>query len=273
MIGGHRTSRRRIPRWASTIAVVATAAAMLAPGPWRSLEKVGTTVLAPIQMGLSGTMNEVASVFDALQRVRHLTEENAQFREDIDRLQSQLVRMRELERENDELRNLLGVAQGGGPGSYIPVAVIARDDSPYVQAITVDRGVNGGVHEGSIVITHKGLVGRVERANPTSAKVRLITDLNSSVAVRLQTESRATGVLRGQAQGDVLVMDYIPRDDPVNEGDLVITSGLGETFPDGLPVGKVSRVQRKDADLFQAAAVEPAVDMNKLERLYVLADR
>jgi len=69
------------------------------------------------------------------------------------------------------------------------------------------------------------------------------------------------------------VIDFIPRSDPVNEGDLVITSGLGETYPEGLVVGKVSRVQRKDADPFQTAAVEPAVDMNKLERLYLLADR
>ncbi|HEY0581629.1 MAG TPA: rod shape-determining protein MreC, partial [Chloroflexota bacterium] len=65
---------------------------------------------------------------------------------------------------------------------------------------------------------------------------------------------------------------YIPQTDIVQAADVVLTSGLGEMYPEGLVVGKVTRVERKDADPFQAAVVEPAVEMDKLERLYVLAD-
>ncbi len=180
--------------------------------------------------------------------------------------------MRELEVENRDLRNLLAMKERTGPGTLLPVTVIAHDDTPYVQAITIDRGTSEGVREGSVVVTHRGLVGRVERANLTSSKVRLITDINMSVAVRLQTESRTTGVLRGQSRGNLLVIAYIPQTDVVSVGDVVITSGLGEVFPEGLVVGKVARVERKDTDPFQAAVVEPAVEMDKLERLYVLAD-
>ena len=71
------------------------------------------------------------------------------------------------------------------------------------------RGSTDGVHQDAVVVTHKGLVGRVERVNPTSAKVRLINDLNSSVGVRLQTEARTTGVLRGQSEGNSMVIAYI----------------------------------------------------------------
>jgi rod shape-determining protein MreC len=122
------------------------------------------------------------------------------------------------------------------------------------------------------VITHQGLVGRVEKVNPTSSKVRLINDLNSSVSVRLQTDARTTGVLRGQSQGNLMVVAYIPQTDAVTQGDWVLTSGLGGMYPEGLVVGKVARVERKDADPFQAAVIESAVAMDKLERLYVLAD-
>jgi rod shape-determining protein MreC len=159
-----------------------------------------------------------------------------------------------------------------GPGALISVSVIARDDTPYVQAITIDRGSNDGVKQNSIVVTHKGLVGHVERVNPTSSKVRLINDLNSSVSVRLQTESRTTGVLRGQSQGNMMVIAFIPQTDVVQPGDVVLTSGLGEMYPEGLLVGKVDRVERKDADPFPAAVVDAAVQMEKIERLYVLAD-
>lgn len=264
--------RRSLPRWATTLLVVLVAALLLAPGPWREFEKLGTSLLAPVQMGLSGTFGEVSNVFSTLQRVRDLADQNLQYRDEIDRLESELVRQRELEVENRDLRNLLGLKERTRPGTLVPVSVIARDDTPYVQAITVDRGTTGGIVEGSIVVTHKGLVGRVVRANPTTAKVLLVTDINSQVAVRLQTEARTTGVLRGQAQGNALVIDYLPQADIVKLGDVVITSGLGGVFPEELVVGRVARVERKAADPLQAAAVEPAVDMNKLERLYVIAD-
>jgi rod shape-determining protein MreC len=166
----------------------------------------------------------------------------------------------------------LTLKERAGPGTLTPVAVIARDDTPYVQGITIDRGANDGIRLDQVVITHKGLVGRVERVNPTTAKVRLINDLNSSVGVRLQTDERTTGVLRGQSQGNLMVIAYIPQDDVVQQGDVVLTSGQGGVFPEGLVVGKVARIERKDADPFQAAVVEPAVEMDKLERLYVLAD-
>jgi rod shape-determining protein MreC len=223
-------------------------------------------------MGVSETLSEAAGFVDTVQRVRILASENAEFRDQLDQLQSELVRMHELEVENRDLRNLLSLKARTGPGEFIPVSVIARDDTPYVQAVTIDRGAGDGVKQDAVVITHRGLVGRVERVNPTTAKVRLINDLNSSVGVRLQTEARTTGVLRGQSQGNSMVIAYIRQDDPVTQGDTVLTSGQGEVFPEGLVVGRVTRVERKDADPFQAAVVEPAVEMDKLERLYVLAD-
>jgi rod shape-determining protein MreC len=264
--------RRRLPRWVSSLVVVSVAAVFLMPGPFRHFERIGSTVLAPIQMGVSETVNEVGGVVSTVQRVRDLASENAVYRNQLDQLESELVRMTELEVENRDLRNLLGMQERIGPGAMIPVSVIARDDTPYVQGITIDRGANDGVKADAVVITHKGLVGRVERVNPTTAKVRLINDLNSSVGVRLQTDARTTGVLRGQSRGNLMVIAYIRQDDVIQQGDVVLTSGQGEVFPEGLVVGKVARVERKDADPFQAAVVEPAVEMDKLERLYVLAD-
>jgi rod shape-determining protein MreC len=248
------------------------AIAFLTPGPLHNLEAVGSSVLEPIQMGVSGTTEEAAKFVSTIQRVRDLADENADYKDEIDQLNSELVQMHELEVENRDLRNLLSMKQRTGPGAFIPVSVIARDDTPYVQAITIDRGSNDGIRQDAVVITHKGLVGHVERVNPTSSKVRLINDLNSSVPVRLQTESRTTGLLRGQSQGNLMVIAYIPQTDVVQASDVVLTSGLGEIYPEGLVIGKVARVERKDADPFQAAVVEPAVEMDKLERLYVLGD-
>jgi rod shape-determining protein MreC len=264
--------RRRLPRWVSILVVVAVAVVFLVPGPWRGLEKVGSTVLAPIQLGISDTIDQATHVVNTVQRVRVLADENAEYRDQVAQLQSELAQMHELEVENADLRNLLSMKERTGPGALLPVSVIARDDTPYVQAITIDHGDDAAIKQAAIVITHAGLVGYVERVNPTSAKVRLISDLNSSVSVRLQTESRTTGVLRGSSQENSMVISYIPQTDVVQPGDVVLTSGLGGMYPEGLVVGKVARVERKDADPFQAAVVDPAVELDKLERLYILAD-
>ena len=244
----------------------------LFPGPWRGIEGIASTALAPLQMGVSSTADDAATFLSTIERVRDLADENAEYKDQIDQLNSQLVQMHELEVENEDLRNLLDMKDRTGPGSLIPVSVIARDDTPYVEAITIDHGANDGIKQDAVVITHQGLVGRVEQVDPTSSKVRLINDLNSSVSVRLQTESRTTGVLRGQSQANLMVIAYIPQTDVVSEGDVVLTSGLGGIYPEGLVVGKVTQVEGKDSDPFQEAVVEAAVPLDKLERLYVLAD-
>src|SRR3982751_5485160 len=97
--------RRRLPRWVSTLVVVSLEAVCLMPGPWRRIEQVGTTVLAPLQMGISETLSEATGFVDTVQRVRSLASENAEFRDELDQLQSELVRMHELEVENSDLRN------------------------------------------------------------------------------------------------------------------------------------------------------------------------
>jgi rod shape-determining protein MreC len=252
--------------------VVGLAVLFLIPGPWRSFEGVASTALAPLQMGVSSITEQGSGFVATLTRVRDMADQNAEYKDEIDQLESQVVKMRELEVENADLRNLLSMKARTGPGALLPVQVIARDDTPYVQAITIDHGAADGIKPDAVVITHQGLVGLVVKVDPTSSKVRLINDLNSSVSVRLQTESRTTGVLRGQSQGNLMVIAYVPQTDVVTPGDVVLTSGLGGIYPEGLVVGKVARVEQKDADPFQAAVVEAAVAMDKLERLYVLAD-
>src|ERR1700687_5964566 len=119
--------RGRLPRWVSTLVVVALAVVFLVPGPWRGLEKIFSFVLAPIQMGVSGTVDEAWHVGQTVQRVRDLAVENADYRDQVYLLQSRLVQMRELEVENQDLRNLLGMKERTVSGALLPVSVIARD--------------------------------------------------------------------------------------------------------------------------------------------------
>lgn len=262
--------RRPLPWWASAAIIAIAAALLFVPGPARHVESVGTSVFAPIQLGVSGALSGVQSFWGNMRRVVSIAEENESYREEIDRLQSQLVRLKELELENEALRRLLGLKQQTQPGELLPVRVIGSDISSFVQSITIDRGQQDGVRLDMAVVTWKGLVGRVVRVNATTSKVLLLTDVNNSVSVRVQDpDSRATGIARGRADG-LLLMEHVPQQEKLSEGKLVITSGLGGLYPEGLVVGRIAQVVQNDYDVFQRATVEPTVELHKLEHLYVI---
>lgn len=270
-------ARRPLPRWTAVAVTLLAAILVLRPEPARQFESVGTRVFEPVELGLSGLIGQFQEIGGTIQRIGELARQNDGYREQIDRYEAQLVRMHELETENEDLRNLLGLRQRTGLGELIPVRKIAGDPNPFIGSVTVDKGEDDVVRTGMTVATSRGLVGRVVRTSATTAKVLLLTDVNSAVTGRVQTTG-ATGVVRGRADPRLaadepkLLMEKIPQGDRLQPGDLVITSDLGGIFPEGLAVGKVVQVRGRDGDLFQEALLEPAVEMNRLERLYVVGD-
>lgn len=262
--------RRTMPRWVMLCLVAVTAILVFAPASARQVEAIGTRIMTPVELGVSGLLGQVEDVADVVRRIGELASQNDQYREEIDRLRAEVVRLGELELENRDLRNLLGLKQNSAPGELVPARVIARDPSPYVQSITIDRGTDDGLRDGMTVITWRGMVGRITRVAPTSSKVLLITDVNSSISGRIQVdEARVTGNIRGRAEGGLL-MQHIRQDETLQTGETVITSDLGGVVPQGLVVGQIVQIRRKDIDVFQEALIEPAADLRRLERLYVL---
>jgi rod shape-determining protein MreC len=263
-------SRRTVPWWMAVLIVGAVLVMVFVPEPAQQVESLGTRILTPVQFGVSSLVDQADQVSTVVQRIGDLARQNDQYREEIDRLHTEIVRLHELEVENRDLRNLLGLKQQAGTGELLPVRVIARDPSPYLKSVTIDRGTEDNVRDGMTVITWRGVVGRITRASATSSKVLLITDINSSISGRIQTsESRVTGIIRGRPEGGLL-MQHIPQEETLQTGETVVTSDLGGIVPEGLVVGQVVQVRRKDVDVFQEAIIEPAADMKQLERLYIL---
>jgi len=265
-------ARRSSRPWIFTLLLLAVIGVFaFTPGIRRNVEAIGTQVFEPAQNGISRLLGQVDDVTTVIEKMTELSRQNAQYRDEIDRLQAEIAGLRELEVENRDLRNLLGLKQRTGTGELLPVRAIARDPSPFVQSITIDRGSDDGVKEGMLVITWRGVVGRVNRVGPTSSKVLLITDTSSSIGGRGQgSESRVTGIIRGRPEGG-LIMQRIPQEESLQTGDTVVTSDLGGVLPEGLVIGQIVQIRRKDVEVFQEAVIEPSSDMKALERLYLLA--
>jgi rod shape-determining protein MreC len=216
---------------------------------------------APAIGGASSVRQAVAGVFDTV-----LPGGRLDFDAENRRLRAELASREELQRENERLRRLLGYVEAQ-PRRTLAARVIAEDASSWFRTVEIDRGYEDGVIDGLPVVDAAGLVGRVVRSGPRSARVLLITDASSAVAVLVQDE-RIRGVCRGQGGGVGLDFALIADDIKVSDGN--ITSGLGGVFPKGLVVGYVRSVQRERSGLFQTVEVEPAVDFAHLEEVLVV---
>ncbi len=146
--------------------------------------------------------------------------------------------------------------------------VIAREPSNWTKVITINRGVKDGVTNGLSVVSYQGLIGRVISVYAQSSRVMLIADLRSSVDALVQ-RTRGSGVVVGEAKGRCRVK-YFPIDQDVKIGDQMITSGLGGIYPKGLIIGQVSRVQKSQYGLFQLLEITPAVDLDRIEEVFVI---
>ena len=229
-------------------------------------------LLAPFQKGLANLGADVSDLVRSVRDLRDLRQRNAQLQAEINRISVENVRLTEVERENQRLRQLLNFTRSNPWYDYKAAAVVGQkigeDTSNLLFSIFVDVGARDGVAAGMPVITDRGLVGRVVAVGPNVAEVLLLIDPASTVNARIQN-SRVTGIVYGNIDGG-LVMERIPQGETVSPGDIVLTSGLGGEFPDKLVIGQVTEVLQRDLDMFQSARIRPTVDFGKLEAVLVI---
>lgn len=233
-------------------------------------------VALPLQAALSQLGNSVRSMFGAVGDAATLRERNAELEHALAALTIENLRLREVEAENARLRQLLNFAETHSSYSYkggqVVGHVVNREPSNLVQSILIDLGSKSGIQPGMPVVTERGLVGRITDVYPNASRVLLITDSDSSVNALLQN-TRLRGLLHGRAATDEgAVLDYLPPDQPVPIGDIVLTSGEGGRFPAGIPIGQVVAVEQNDVEMFQRAIVRTTVDFNSLETVLVVTN-
>jgi len=151
----------------------------------------------------------------------------------------------------------------------LPVRVISYTPSIYFKVVFIDKGGKEGIKKGMAVVSPQGLVGKVIEEYSHQAKVLLIIDERSKVGIRVQ-RTRDIAILQGKGKEGVCELKYLLNTASVKVGDKVVASGLGNLFPEGILVGKISEVKRDSNRLFQEVKITPTVDFGKLEELFVI---
>ncbi|MBI3287492.1 MAG: rod shape-determining protein MreC [Chloroflexi bacterium] len=237
-------------------------------GLLRPVEGTILRTILPLQRALNQVGQDLSNLGQYLRDIDELRQEREELRALVDRLTIENVELREAQIENVELRQLLQFVESNPSLQLVAAEVVGRDPLPLSRSLLIDRGSEQGIASGMPVVTARGLVGRIVEVYPRVSRVLLLMDASSSVNARIQN-SRATGVVEGTG-ANTLVMRFIQQAEPLAEGDIVLTSGLGGNFPRRLVIGQVTAVHQSDVELFQSAEVRPAVDFLRLELVLVV---
>lgn len=215
---------------------------------------VWLTVLTPLQ-----------EAFAFIPSYFNLKSENQLLRQKLVQMQLEAADLEERRFENQRLRGLLSLKERK-QYTYIPAEVIGWNTDQGLNTMVIDVGRSDQVRKYMAVVMEDGVLGRIIEVGLTSSFVQLLTDRNCRISGLVQ-RSREQGIIRYQGNG--LYMQLPLRSD-VRLGDRVVTSGLGETFPSGLPVGRVSQIALGSRNLFKQVSIIPAVDLNRLEEVFVI---
>ncbi|MCW5862407.1 MAG: rod shape-determining protein MreC [Anaerolineae bacterium] len=227
--------------------------------------------LTGITAWTSARTEAVSDVVSGPRNLAAAREEIAALKAQVAEQERELEELREIQNEAQLLRELFGEAAQTPEYRRVIADVIGQDTNPTMQSIIINKGVDDGVRTGMPVEAARGLVGQVYNATNHAAQVVLLTETASAIPVRLGT-TRATGILRGAGRGALPTIDWIDLQYDVQVGELVVTSGLDGKFPQNLVIGRVVDVTRNEAELFQQAVVQPAVDFRTLETLLVVTE-
>lgn len=233
--------------------------------------KIGSTafqfVAAPIEKTTVHAWQNVSGLWDGYLWLVGTRKENELLLKEVARLESEVVRLRELSQESQALREILELRKQTGFGGVV-ASVIGADPSGWIQSVTVDRGTSDGITISMPAVLGGAVVGQVHTASSTASNILVITDRSSGVGALVQ-RSRARGVVVGSG-GRECFMEYVQGSEDVAVGDTVVTSGLDGVYPKGLEIGTVVEVRTQPDEMFQKIRIEPTVDHNRLETLFIL---
>lgn len=203
----------------------------------------------------------IDAVTDRIDSAVSLYAENQELKEENQRLLHWQHAARTLQAENQRLRALLNLTPDP-PASFVSAKVIANSGGSFVRSVLINAGKVDGIARGQAALAGEGLAGRIAEVGEKTARVLLLTDLNSRVPVLLDV-SRERAVLAGDNSERPRLL-YLPARAEVKIGERVVTSGHGGVFPPNLPVGVVAAVENG------IVRIEPYVELSRLDFLRIV---
>ncbi len=233
------------------------------------LRGAAAKVSNPLQYGAYRFSQNLKQEVDFFWHLSRLRAENVMLDAEVLNLRSKLAEYEEIKRENEILKEQLGVSTDMAGKRPILAKVIGRSARGGEATLTINKGSSSEVREGAAVVFKDFLLGEVVIVETQRAKIRLLTDSQfSAAALDQESPDRARGLVRGQ-YGTAVMLERILPTEQVVVGETIITSGEDGKFEKGLILGKVKKILGQAADVFKGAELELLVDFDSLEEVFV----
>lgn len=194
--------------------------------------------------------------------------ENQSLREQVREKSADLLLLEQLKAENQRLRLLLNSPLRQDEYKKVAEALTAEMDA-YRQQVVINQGKMDGAFVGQPVIDEKGVVGQVISVGEKSSRVLLLTDVTHAIPVQV-LRNDVRGIASGTGNNEELILDHLPRTVDVEKGDVLVTSGLGGTFPEGYPVAIVETVVNDGSSHFARVTARPLASLERLRYLLLI---
>ena len=235
------------------------------------IDRALLTVSAPIEYTFSALARGVSSLLSEYVYLVDVKRDNNRLAYQTARLQAKVNQLSVLEAENRRLRRLLGLRDRVG-AETVSGLVVSKDTTDYfrVAQITLDAPVRS-IRPNMPVLSLDGVVGTVRRVAGESVQVQLAVDSGFGVDVVVE-RTGARGFVRGGGDSNryLVRVELVQSSDSIDNGDILVTSGVGCRFPKGLPVAKVTKVLKKDFGVYQTVEAEPVVDFSRLSEVLIV---
>ena len=239
------------------------------------LSNIVNTITAPVRGGVAAAADWVEGAYAYVFRRGELEDELDALRRQVGELQEKVRQGEEASRENEQLRDLLGLQARRLDFVFEAAKVTARSTSNWESTLTLSKGSTAGIEAGDCVVTQTGvLVGVVAETGLNWSTVSTIINTETQMG-GIVTRTYSAGVLEGDfalMNEGMLKLNYLPEGAQLVSGDEVLTSGRGEVFPSGLEVGKVEGVFTDPSGQTRYAVVAPSVTLDSLIEVFVIKD-
>ena len=253
------------------VAVVASIALLVTEHQNSQLGGVRTTLsifVDPLKYLVSLPNTVLDHLSDSVVTYQALKTENDRLREEQLVHQTRMLKFAALEKENIRLRALL--ENSFKLGEQVLVAeLLSVNMAPYEHIVVVNKGTRFGVHPQQPVLDANGVVGQVFRALPFTSEIMLITDPNHAIPVQVNRNGLLT-IAVGSGQLNRLILPFLPSNADIRPGDLLITSGLGGTFPQGYPVAVVDEFTAQPNKAFATITATPKESLDRNRELMIV---
>ena len=242
----------------------------------KGIESIAGDTLNPIQKVAYNMNRGLKDFVDIILNFSAVRAENKALAKENQELKNKITEDADLEAENERLKSLLDLKDRNANYDYIATNIIAYAGDGVIDGYVVDKGQNDGIEKNMVVISSEGLVGQVSSVGNNWSIVQTIINENINVSVMDEKTRKNTGILQGYTNNSneyLLKVSNLPMDSEVQEGDQIITSGLGMLYPKEIRVGEVISVEEDKVKVMKTAIVKPSVDFNKLEELCIIAPK